>query len=275
MSIKANTDEDTGLGQPVPQTADPIDRVINLSPKWMVFLLAACALLVVGAVIWAFNGQITKTTDSRGVLRDLGYSIVKAETDAIVSEVLVAPGDVVTSGQALVRYSDGQQALSPRDGTVVSVFVATGSNVLADADMVGITDVAIPDQVFTLLPPALTGTVVTGLPVQLEVSGAPSSSYGYLLGRVLEVSSSPQTTDQIAKQFNVDPSVVVQALGDQPGLLAKIGLDVDTDNPSGYAWTVGTGPDFRLVQGTPVTVRVILQEQSPIQVLFPSLGGSQ
>jgi hypothetical protein len=117
--------------------------------------------------------------------------------------------------------------------------------------------------------------VVTGLPVQLEVSGAPSSSYGYLLGRVLEVSSSPQTTDQIAKQFNVDPSVVVQALGDQPGLLAKIGLDVDTDNPSGYAWTVGTGPDFRLVQGTPVTVRVILQEQSPIQVLFPSLGGSQ
>jgi hypothetical protein len=273
MSIKADTDEDTGLGQPVPQTADPIDRVVTLAPKWTIFLLAACALLVAGALVWAFNGRITKTISSQGVLRDQGYSIVQAGQDGLIDQVLVAPGDSVMTGQALVNFADGKQTKSPRDGTAVTVFVAPGSRVEAEADIVGITDTTIPDEVYTVLPPAVTGTVVAGLPVQMQVSGAPSSTYGYLKGRVVEVSSSPQTVDQIAKQFSVDASVVAQAIGTQPGLLATIALETDPDSTTGYAWTVGQGPDFQLVQGTPIVVQVILSEQSPVQVLFPSLGG--
>lgn len=273
MTTNASADEDTGLGKPVPQTADPIDRVVNLAPKWTIFLLAACALLVAGALVWAFNGRITKTVSTQGVLRDQGYSIVKAGQDGLIDQVLVAPGDEVNTGQALVRFSNGQQTETTRDGTVVSVFVAPGSTVEPTADIVGITDTTIPDEVYTVLPPSLTGTVVAGLPVQMEVSGAPSSTYGYLKGRVVEVSSAPQTVDQIAKQFNLDPTVVAQAVGTSPGLLATIQMEADPNSPTGYAWTVGEGPDFQLVQGTPLVVQVILSEQSPIEVLFPSLGG--
>lgn len=274
MSIKASTDQDTDLGRPVPQTADPIDRVVNLSPKWTIFLLAACALLVAGALVWAFNGRITKTVSSQGVLRDQGYTIVSSGVDGIVSQVLVAPGDEVVDGQTLVRYENGEETRSNRDGTVVSVFVAEGSNVEGNASEIGITDEEIPDEVYTLLPTGLTGTVVAGLPVLMEVSGAPSSSYGYLKGKVVEISSSPLTTDQVAKEFNVDPSIVRQALGDQPGLLTVVSLDEDESTPSGYQWTVGTGPDFQMVQGTPIVVNVVLSEQTPMQILFPSLGGT-
>ncbi len=273
MSIKAETSEDPGLGQPVPQTADPIDRVVTLAPKWTIFLLAACALLVAGALVWAFNGRITKTISTQGVLRDQGYSIVESGQDGLIDQVLVVPGDKVTNGQALVKFANGQETNSPRDGTVVTVFVAPGSSVEPQADIVGITDTTIPDEVYTVLPPALTGTVVAGLPVQMEVSGAPSSTYGYLKGRVVEVSSAPQTIDQIAKQFNVDAGVVAQAIGTEPGLLATIQMESDPESPTGYAWTVGEGPNFQLVQGTPIVVQVILSEQSPVEVLFPSLGG--
>lgn len=274
MTIKASEAEDTGLGKPVPQTADPIDRVVNLAPRWTIFLLAACALLVAAALVWAINGRITKTVSTPGVLRDQGYSLVTAGQDGLINQVLVAPGDEVTNGQALIQFADGKQTKSNRDGTVVSVFVAPGSTVEPQADIVGITDTKIPDEVYTVLPPALTGTVVAGLPVQMEVSGAPSSTYGYLKGRVVEVSSAPQTVEQIAKQFSVDTSVVEQALGTTPGLLATVQMEADPNSPTGYAWTVGEGPDFQLVQGTPITVQVILSEQSPIEVLFPSLGGS-
>jgi hypothetical protein len=274
MSIKASAPEDTGLGKPVPQTADPIDRVVNLAPKWTIFLLAACALLVAGALIWAFNGRITKTVSTQGVLRDEGYSIVKAGQDGLINQVLVAPGDEVQNGEALIRFENGKETETTRDGTVVSVFVAPGSTVDPEADIVGITDTTIPDEVYTVLPPGLTGTVVAGLPVQMEVTGAPSSTYGYLKGRVVEVSSAPQTVDQIAKQFNVDSAVVAQAVGNLPGLLATIQMEPDPESTTGYAWTVGNGPDFQLVQGTPMVVEVILSEQSPVEVLFPSLGGS-
>lgn len=273
MSIKAETGEDPGLGQPVPQTADPIDRVVTLAPKWTIFLLAACALLVAGALVWAFNGRITKTVSTQGVLRDQGYSIVQAGQDGLIDQVLVAPGDTVENGQALVEFANGRQTESGRDGTVVTVFVAPGSSVEAQADVVGITDTTIPDEVYTVLPPELTGTVVAGLPVQMEVSGAPSSTYGYLKGRVVEVSSAPQTVDEIAKQFGVDPTVVAQAIGTQPGLLATVAMETDATSPTGYAWTVGEGPNFQLVQGTAIVVEVILSQQSPVQVLFPSLGG--
>lgn len=273
MTIKASEAEDTGLGKPVPQTADPIDRVVNLAPKWTIFLLAACALLVAGALVWAVNGRITKTVSTQGVLRDQGYSIVKAGQDGLISQVFVAPGDNVQEGEALIEFADGQETKSNRDGTVVSVFVAPGSSVEPEADTVGITDTSIPDEVYTVLPPSLTGTVVAGLPVQMEVSGAPSSTYGYLKGRVVEVSSAPQTVSEIAKQFNVDTEVLAQAIGTTPGLLATIQMEPDSNSPTGYAWTVGEGPDFQLVQGTAIIVQVILSEQSPVEVLFPSLGG--
>lgn len=273
MTSKPPAPQDTGLGEPVPQTADPIDRVVNLAPKWTIFLLAACALLVAGALVWAFNGRITKTVSTQGVLRDQGYSIIQAGQDGLIDQVLVTPGDAVENGEALVRFADGQETESNRDGTVVSVFVAPGSTVQPQADIVGITDPSITDEVYTVLPPGLTGTVVAGLPVQMEVSGAPSSTYGYLKGRVVEVSSAPQTIDQIAKQFNVAADVVAQAVGTSPGLLATIQLETDPNSPTGYAWTVGEGPSFQLVQGTPIVVQVILSEQSPVEVLFPSLGG--
>ena len=65
------------------------------------------------------------------------------------------------------------------------------------------------------------------------------------------------------------------ALGGKPGLLTVIAIDPDPNTPSRYAWTVGEGPDFTLVQGTPVTANVILSSNHPIDVLFPDSTTSQ
>ena len=69
--------------------------------------------------------------------------------------------------------------------------------------------------------------------------------------------------------------MVSLALGSKPGLLTVIAIDPDPNTPSRYAWTVGDGPDFTLVQGTPVTANVILSSQHPIDVLFPSTSSAQ
>lgn len=264
---------DTGLGEPIAQSADPIDRVVRLAPKWTVFVLIACALLVVGALFWAFNGTISQTVSTPGVLKDNGFQTVAPTETGLVSEVLVSTGDTVTEQQPLLTFKSGSQLVSPSAGSVSAIYVAPGSLLEAGAIAVGITNLEVPDVVFTLLPAAMIGTVVADLPVEMEVSSAPSSTYGYLEGRIVEVSSTPLTTTQVAEKLGMQVEVVELALGTEPGLLTVIALEPNADTPSRYTWTVGEGPPFTLVQGTPVTAKVILNSERPIELLFPSVAG--
>lgn len=258
-----------GLGQRLPQSADPVDRVVRLAPAWTLFVLGGCALLVAAALVWAFTGTVSTTISAPGILHDNGFRVVPASEPGTVSEVLVGIGDPVKTGQVLIAYDNGTKVTSPVDGNVATLYQASGATVKTGDSMVGITDYAIADEVVTLLPADMVSSVVAGLPVEIDLSSAPASTYGYLKGTLQSVSSVPLTTAEIATRLDVEPDVVELALGNEPGLLAVVGLDVDSSTPSGYAWTVGDGPDFVPVAGTPATARVILSSNRPIEALFP------
>lgn len=260
---------DTGLGKAIESTADPIDRVVRLAPKWTIFALIASALLIVGAVVWAFGGQITQTVSARGVFVDNGSSVVTATGVATVSKVSVNSGDEVTAGQTVVEVTAGEPLVASSSGVVSVIYVAEGSSLVAGEAVMRITNLAVPDSVYALLPASMVGSEVADSDVLIEVSSAPSSTYGYLKGRVVSVSDMPQTTEQVAQTLGLEPELVATAMGEAPGLLTVIALEVDSSVPSNYAWTVGEGPPWLLTQGTPVTAKVILAQQRPIDILFP------
>lgn len=263
---------DTGLGKPLNQGADAIDRVVNLAPKWTLFVLGACVLLVIGAIVWAFYGSVTTALTAKGIFKDNGYLPVAAQADGTVSEIPAELGQEVDANDVLIKFKDGTTLVAPKDGWVASLFVAPGSKLLAGSTAVALTDYSIPDVVMTLLPASMTGSVVAGLQVELDVQSAPSTEYGYLTGSIVEVSSTPLTTDEVAEILDLQPEVVAQALGSQPGLLAVVGLDPDPTTPTKYSWTVGQGPPFAITNGTPAQANVILSRQPPIDVIFPGLS---
>jgi pyruvate/2-oxoglutarate dehydrogenase complex dihydrolipoamide acyltransferase (E2) component len=190
--------------------------------------------------------------------------------DAVtVDKVLVGLGQQVTAGQELVSIQGGDPLVSPQNGTVSSILVSDGSVMSADQPAVRVTDPAEPDFVVTMVPSSMTGTVVVGLPVRMAVSSAPSSTYGYLLGTVDEISSDPFTIAQVATTLGLEEQVVAAQLGTEPGLLAVIRLEPDPTTVSKYVWSVGQGPPFAITQGVPVTAEIILSETSPIDVVFP------
>jgi multidrug efflux pump subunit AcrA (membrane-fusion protein) len=261
---------DTGLGHPITETADPIDRVVRLAPKWTIFMLAACALLVAGALVWAFQGVISQTVPAPGIYIDRGSTAVTSQVEGTVSGVLVTRGDTVAAGQTLIELTNGDTIVAPVAGEVSSIFVAAPSALWIGETVMLVTDVSIPSVAFALLPAVMVGSEVAGKPVNIEVSTAPSATYGYLQGTVIEVSEVPLTTAQVASVLDIEAELVTTAMGDKPGLLTVIALTPEPDNPSQYSWTVGDGPPFLLSQGTSVTANVILQEQKPIEILFPS-----
>ncbi len=263
---------DTGLGQPVPQTADPIDRVVSLAPRWTVFVLAACGLLVAGILVWAFGGTVTSSVTTDGLYNENGDVSVTSPTEATVDQVLVTLGQEVNEGDAVVTLTNGDSLTSPQDGTVTSILVSAGSVMYANKTAVRVTDLTVPDTVIIMVPASMTGSILPGLPVRIEVSSAPSSQYGYLLGSLSEISSGPYTVEQVAQILDLEPAVVASQLGMEPALLAVVDLEYDPSTPSNYAWTIGEGPPFVITQGVPVTAQIILSEQAPIAVVFPSLA---
>jgi hypothetical protein len=266
--------KDIGLGEPVAQSADPIDRIVSLAPKWTVFVLAACGLLVLGVLVWAFQGTVTTMVSTPGLYSENGSSRVLTDTQATVNEVLAPLGATVTKGDTVVTLVGGGTVTAPQSGTVTAVFVSPGSIMYPGKTMMRITDLDTPDNVVIVIPASMTGTVTVGLPVQLAVSSAPPSQYGYLLGTVDEISSGPYTSQQIADILRIEEEVVAQQLGSEPALLGMVKLVFDPSTPSNYQWTVGEGPPFVITQGVPVTANIILSEKKPIQVVFPGLGAS-
>lgn len=266
-------DADRRLGHPVTQTADPIDRVVRLAPKWTVFVLLSCGLLVAGIIVWAVGGTVTSSVSTRGLFNEGGAAAVSTSTPATVDRVLVSIGQEVFKGQQLVSLTGAGPLLSPRDGVVTTILVSDGSVLLSGQTALRVTDLAEPDCVMTLVPASLTGTVIVGLPVRMEVSSAPSSTYGYLIGSIGEISSEPLTVAQFATKLGLEEQVVAAQLGDEPGLLAVINLEHDPIAASHNRWSIGQGPPFVITQSVPVTAQIILSEQSPIDLVFPAMDG--
>ncbi len=271
MSITQSTAErqqGSELGRPIVQSADPIDRVVRLAPKWTVFVLLACGLLVVGTIIWAVVGTVTSSVTTRALYTERGSTNVVATKAERVDRVLVALGQEVHEGQQLVTLQSGAAQVSPQDGTITAILVSEGSAMWPGKTTVVVSDLAEPDEVVMLVPADMTGTVVVGLPVRMEVSTAPASKYGYLLGTVDEISYAPYTLQQTADKLGLEQQVVAVELGSEPALLATVRLSYDATTPSKHRWSVGNGPPFVITQGVPVTAQIILDEEHPLEVVF-------
>jgi hypothetical protein len=267
----SDANQDRGLGRPVAQSADPIDRVVRLAPKWTVFALLGCGLLVLGIIVWAVRGTVTSSVSTAGLYNERGVEKVLTDTQVTVDRVLVTLGQQVTKGQQVVSLVGGGVMVSPQDGSITAILVSDGSLMAPGKAAVRVTDLTVADDVVTIVPASMTGTVVVGLPVRMEVSSAPSSKYGYLLGTIDAISSGPYTVEQIADRLGLEEQVVAAQLGTEPGLLATIRLDDDPSTASEYRWSVGDGPPFLITQGVPVTAQIILSEQHPIDVVFPGV----
>ncbi len=262
----------TRPGPPEAWTADPIDRLVRLAPTWTVFALVASGILVVGMVVWAFTGTVTSALTSPGVLDDVGATTVRASAPGKVDQVPVRLGDVVKQGQVVATFQDGTSLTAPSQGQVVSVDVSPGSAVVSGQSVVIVSDLTVDPVVVTKIAPSYIGTVRVGMPVRLEVEGAPASRYGYVLGTVSDITDDPFTNAQIATRLRLDPDVVATELGEASGLLAVIRLQPDRSTPTGYAWTVGEGPKLIAQQGVSITVHTVLKESTPLGMVFPQFA---
>ncbi|GAB1544451.1 hypothetical protein NUACC21_71270 [Scytonema sp. NUACC21] len=174
--------------------------------------------------------------------------------------------------QLEVQLQKNSQVISPYEGRVLEVTAFPGQVVTqgtriatiqaeeASARLTGLTFFSIGDG----------KKIQKGMKVQITPATVERERYGGIMATVTDVSAFPVTKEGVLSL--VGNSEVVESLMSQnPQLQVFAELHPDSSTFSGYKWSSSKGPQMKVSSGTTATVRVTVEERSPISFVFPVL----
>ncbi|MEZ0093834.1 HlyD family efflux transporter periplasmic adaptor subunit [Streptacidiphilus sp. EB129] len=256
---------------------DELDTPTRLAaPRAWAALLVTFAV-VAGAGAWSVVGRLPQNLSASGVLvHPLGVSALQSEYAGLVSRVLVAPGDSVTTGQDVADITDPTGAVrtvrSPFSGLVAGAPVATGQAVRPGSTVLTVERTDGPDDrlvAMLFLPSSQALAVTPGEPVDLSVSTLPSQAYGLLRGQVTTVGRYPLSAADASALLGGNAALAgLSGTGSYTEVLVDLLRNPST--ASGYAWSTSAGAPMPLGSLVQVTGSINLGSQRPISLVLGS-----
>ena len=267
----------TGSENPSDSTS-PIQRLDEVavfgSPRLWVALLGAL-LLISGFLLWGTLARPPVTTSASGVISTTGGPLeVGAGLDGSVKSVYVAVDTTVEAGNTLAVLIDESgnevRVNTPVTGTVIEVATQEGDFIRSGA---GIATIQRFDEdlfALALVPASSISGIVVGDEALVSPASVPAGKYGYLNGVVMSVGSTPMSVSRLEQLvMSIAGYPAIDTIS-EPLIEVQIELAKDESNPSGLSWTIGEGPPFTLVAGTPWAGNIVIGNQAPLVTLFGS-----
>jgi len=109
-----------------------------------------------------------------------------------------------------------------------------------------------------------------GMRILITPDTVKRTRFGGIVGEIIEVSPFP-VTSQGASSVVGNPEVTRKIMGEGGKIEAIAKLKLDSNTFSGYKWSSSKGPNLDISTGTTATVRVTVEERSPISFVLPIL----
>lgn len=267
----ANLDDSPAV--PSMSPVEVLDRRLRVTSTrvWMVFV--GVILLLVSALVWSvFGSAPTEVRGQSMLLPPDGLYEVGIETEGFVQELLVRPGDHVEQGAPLARLREPDGTIvevdAPVRGDVATLLIKAGTYSRIGTPVA--TLVAEETELISVVyVPAEEGKVVReGMRVFVSPSTAPAAQYGSILGTVGYVSALPASRDRIRLNLGDNSDLVDYLTGGEPVLEIAVALEYDDSTASGYKWSSGSGPPFKVSTATLGTAAIVVSEKSPASQIF-------
>ena len=258
--------------------ASPIQRLDQValfgSPRMWIALVGVVSLIG-GFLVWSVLARPPVTASVGGVISTAGGPLeVGATVEGSVDSMFVTVGTQVELGNTLATIigAQGQKVRirTPVAGTVIELATQEGDFVSSGE---GIATIQRVDQnlvALALVPSSSIAGIVPGDPVQIAPDAVSSGQYGYITGTVSSVASTPMSVSRVQRLVGGVAGYESLSSVAEPIIEVEIALDLDESTPSGFAWTIGAGPPYELVSGTPWQGQVITGDKAPLAVLFGS-----
>jgi len=241
-------------------------------PRMWVPLLAI-VLLIVAALLWATIARAPILVPASGVISTVGGPLsVSTSVAGTVTGLNVVFGESVQQGNtiALVEDDSGKvtRVLSPISGTVIEVSTKVGDFAESGETLVTLQDRNQSLEAIALVPMSSVGGVEVGTDVLVSPASVPSEEYGYVRGVVESVGSVPMSESRINQLIGGVAGYAGASGQAEPVVEVRISLLPDPAVPSGFDWTIGSGPPFTLLASTPWSGSIVLGSQSYLSLLF-------
>ena len=290
---------------------EALDTLLTVTKPRQWLALTGLLVLILIALLWAFTGEIVVRQSVHAALVGSGGldSIIVKESGEI-RDIRVKAGEYVTRGQVVARInrenlvqdiSDlemlyGQDPdperkqeleslrqelektsviISRESGRVVRLNAEAGDIVTSGSSLMEISVMGkqVKDLIGVLYAPLSKGRLIQpGMPVYLYPSMVKKEEYGYMYGRVNQISEFSVDKTEINRMIGSD-SLITFLTQDEAVLEVLVDLQLDPDTFSGYAWSSSSGPDLQLESETLCTADIILGTKKPIELIIPSLSG--
>jgi multidrug efflux pump subunit AcrA (membrane-fusion protein) len=257
------------IGAPTDPAAEIEDRDSPFSRPLVITLVSLC-LIVLAIFVWAIVGRAPQTVKSTGLLIPAGgYTEVGTRVNGIVASVAVDSGQHVLKGDEIARIerADGtsEPVLSPADATVVEIDAFPG-RITSDGDPMAFLqpdDAALVVKAF--IPAGEAYTIRPGMEALVSPADAPrQAQYGAILGTLTSLSLTPVSDERVKFIVGGNSTLEEFFLGSGPVVEVKVTLKLDDSTPSGYAWSIGQGPDVEINAGTLSKVTLVVRDVSVI-----------
>ncbi|MCB1074535.1 MAG: HlyD family efflux transporter periplasmic adaptor subunit [Simkania sp.] len=240
---------------------------------WVV--LATLVAIILGILVWSFLGEIPIITTGKGILLapDAQYTL-NSPTDGSILQVYIKTGSSVQKGEVLMELSDGKTVLAPDNGTIFQMATGKDQQVKQGDILMWFERKVYPKDfvVYAFIPVEAAERVKQGMKATVELGAVDTQKYGQLVGQVTEVVSYAVSKD--SDRLKVIPSEKLREdlTKGATAMLVIVQPFLAPDNKSGLAWTYGKGPTERLSPGSLGTVRITIENKKPISYLIPILS---
>ena len=191
-----------------------------------------------------------------------------------MKSVYVSVGTNVEAGNALAVLIDesGREVRinTPVPGTVIEVATQEGDFIRSGTGIATIQRLDEDLLALALVPASAISGIVVGDEALISPNAIPSGQYGYLKGVVTSVASTPMSVARLEQLvMSVAGYPTIDSIT-EPLIEVQIEFSRNEANASNLSWTIGEGPPFTLVAGTPWQGHIVIGNQAPLVTLFGS-----
>lgn len=256
---------------------EQLDLLISITNPRAWLMLAGLVAILAAGLVWGVTGKVSTTIDSRSILLTPGgiRNVVATYPGQIMAlnprlsegtEVEIGQGEMI----AEVLYpgdARSQQINSPFDGRLLELKTAEGALVEAGDPLLSLELSGQEGELESLLylPAGQASQVEPGMKVRIALAGLPPETAGYLKGRVSSVAQFPSSLDGMLRMLGNPTLILALAVPEAP---FEVEVELLKDAGGSYEWSTSPGPEIELRSGALGQASIILEEKTPIALLF-------
>ncbi len=253
---------------------EQLDKALKVTSPLSWLSLGGVTLIIVVTAIWSVVGRIPVTITTNGIIASpVNTNAVYTENAGTVDSVYVSVGDEIRPGDevALLEVSDGSAYTIKSDqiGTASAVDILAGDTVGQGFPILYVSPEAASRQVVVCyVNVADVKKISRGMPAYVYLNSADSQRYGHMKARVINIDEYAASNKGMNYVLGEDNNL--SSFFTSSGAVAAVTceLSLSEESASGYAWSNKKGKELNVTNGSLVSVKIIMEEISPIKMLF-------